>query len=74
MAIVHDTTMSPGKLDLLAAWLPSSGASSSALDASTKARVETKVQELIDRELKPKHVKPPPEDARFNYLTDITFK
>lgn len=22
MAIIHDTTMSPGKLDLLASWLP----------------------------------------------------
>lgn len=22
MAIIHDTTMSPGKLELLAAWLP----------------------------------------------------
>ena len=36
----------------------------SALDAAAKAQVEAKVQELIDRELKPKHVKPPPEDAR----------
>jgi hypothetical protein len=32
------------------------------------------VRELIDNELKPKHVKPLPEDARFNYITDITLK
>ena len=29
---------------------------------------------LIDTELKPKHVKPPPEEACFNFLTDITLK
>jgi hypothetical protein len=56
------------------AWLPASGASGPALDAATKAQVEAKVRELIDKELKPKHVKPPPEDVRFNYLTDITLK
>jgi hypothetical protein len=44
------------------------------LDAATKAQVEAKAQELIDNELKPKHVKPPPEDARFNYVTDVTLK
>lgn len=52
---------------------PSSKASTG-LDTATKAQVEAKVQELIDKELKPKHVKPPPEDARFNYVTDITMK
>jgi hypothetical protein len=25
MAIIHDTTLSPGKLELLAGWLPGSG-------------------------------------------------
>src|SRR5262245_62640776 len=44
------------------------------LDAATKAQVEAKFQGLIDTQLKPKHVKPPPEDARFNYITDITLK
>jgi hypothetical protein len=48
--------------------------SSPTLDDATKARVEAKVRELIDRELKPKHIQPPPEDARFNYLTDLTLK
>lgn len=53
---------------------PSSKASGTTLDAATRAQVEAKVRELIDKELKPKHVKPPPEDARFNYVTDITLK
>ena len=44
------------------------------LDAATQGHVEAKVRELIDTELKPKHVKPPPEDDRFNYITDITLK
>jgi hypothetical protein len=56
------------------AWLPSPRASGTTLDPTAKAQVEAKVRELIDRELKPKHVKPPPEDARFNYITDITPK
>src|SRR3954469_1697186 len=56
------------------AYSPSSKAAGTPLDATTKAHVEAKVQELIDKELKPKHVKPPPEDARFNYITDITLK
>jgi hypothetical protein len=42
-----------------------------ALDAATKAQVQTKVQGFIDRELKPKYVKPPPEDTRFNYVIDV---
>ena len=51
-----------------------SKASGPTLDATAKAQVEAKVQELIDKELKPKHVKPPPDDARFNYVTDIVPK
>lgn len=47
---------------------------STGLDAAMKSQIEAKVRELIDKELKPKHVKPPPEGARFNYITDITFK
>jgi hypothetical protein len=39
-----------------------------------KAEVERKANELIEAVLKPKHVKPPPEDARFNYISDITLK
>jgi hypothetical protein len=55
-------------------WSPSSRASSPTLDAATRSQVEAKARELIDAVLKPKHVKPPPENARFNYLTDITPK
>jgi hypothetical protein len=53
---------------------PPSKAVSTTLDAATKAQVETKAQELIDKVLKPRHVKPPPEDARFNYISDIVLK
>ena len=53
---------------------PSTKAAGTALDAGTKAQVEAKVKEVIDKELKPKHVKPPPEDAQFNYVTDIICK
>jgi hypothetical protein len=55
-------------------WLPSSRASSPVLDAGARAQVEAKVRELIETVLKPRHVKPPPGDARFNYLSDITLK
>ena len=55
-------------------WVYSPKASGPTLDAIAKARVEVKVRELIDEDLKPKHVKPPPKDARSNYLTDIVPK
>jgi hypothetical protein len=38
---------------------------------AVKAEVEAKARELIDTVLKPQHVKPTPEDERFNYLIDI---
>ncbi len=41
------------------------------LGPGREGQVEAKVQELIDKKLKPRHVKPPPEDANFNYITDI---
>jgi hypothetical protein len=55
-------------------WFPSSQAASPTLDAASKSQVEAMARELIDVELKPTHVKPPPQDARFNYLADITLK
>jgi hypothetical protein len=55
-------------------WSPSSRASGPTLDAATKSQVEAKVRGLIDDVLKPKHVEPPPEEARFNYISDITLK
>jgi hypothetical protein len=41
------------------------------LPASLKAEVEAKAADLIEKVLKPKHVLPPPEGERFNYLIDI---
>ena len=45
-----------------------------AVPKAVKAEVEARAREFIDTVLKPKHVKPPPKDARFNYLADITCK
>jgi hypothetical protein len=43
MAVIHDTTMSPGKLELLAAWLPAQPGPVVAADgpSATDLRVET---------------------------------
>ena len=41
---------------------------------TAKADVETKARELIEAVLKPAHIKPPPEDMRFNYLVDLYAK
>ena len=39
-----------------------------------KDEVEAKAGALIETALKPNHIKPPPEDARFNYVVDIYTK
>jgi hypothetical protein len=44
------------------------------LPGSLKDEVDTKARDLIETVLKPKHVEPPPKDARFNYITDIQLK
>ena len=41
---------------------------------AVKDEVEAKAREFIGAELKPKYIKPPPKEARFNYLADITCK
>jgi hypothetical protein len=41
---------------------------------AVKAAVEAKARELIEIGLKPKHIKPPPEDMRFNYVVEIYAK
>lgn len=41
---------------------------------SVKARVSLKAQQLIDEHLRPEHVKPPPKQPQFNYITDIFTK
>ena len=38
---------------------------------SIKAEVEAKAADLIAIVLKPKHIRSPQEDERFNYITDI---
>ena len=55
-------------------WVLSPSAAGTTLDAGTKAQIEAKAQELIDTVLKPRHIQPPPEEARVNYLVDITLK
>ncbi len=41
---------------------------------AVKDEVEVKARACIETELKPKHIKPLPKNARFNYLADITCK
>jgi hypothetical protein len=38
---------------------------------AVKADLEAKARHLIDEDLKPKHLKPPPTDGRFNYIADL---
>jgi hypothetical protein len=38
---------------------------------NVKADVERKAAELVEKVLKPRNIKPPPEDGRFNYIVDI---
>jgi hypothetical protein len=42
--------------------------------AAVKADVEARARELVESVLKPLHVKPPPDDERFNYIVDIDTK
>lgn len=39
-----------------------------------KREVDAKARGLIESMLKPEHIKPPPEDDRFNYLVDLSTK
>lgn len=39
--------------------------------AEVKARFQKRADELIKSVLKPKHLKPPPSDGRFNTIVDI---
>ena len=48
--------------------------SKSSLPGTVKDEVDTKAKELIDKVLKPKHIKPPPEGHQLNYITDITIR
>ena len=57
------------------AWMfaPAKQAKSS-ISGTVKDEVDTKAKELIGKVLKPKHIQPPPTNASFNYITDITIK
>ena len=39
-----------------------------------KAEISARAAEIIETRLKPDNIKPPPKDARFNYLVDIFTK
>lgn len=39
-----------------------------------KIQVQTRANHLIESELKPKHINPPPKDKEFNYIVDIYSK
>lgn len=39
--------------------------------AALKAHLEANARQLIDEELKPNYLKPPPDDDRFNYIADL---
>jgi hypothetical protein len=54
-------------------YTPPKPTKSSVRDA-VKAELETKANKLVEEVLKPQHVKPPPSDARFNYIVDIFTK
>ena len=41
------------------------------IPVTLKPELDGKAGELVESVLKPGHIKPPPEDDRFNYLVDI---
>ncbi len=56
------------------AWLPSSRISHPAADAAVKAQADAKARKFVEEVLKPRFVEPPPEEPRFNYVTDVALK
>lgn len=36
-----------------------------------KTEITTRVNELVEKVLKPQHIQPPPDNPRFNYIIDI---
>ncbi len=45
-----------------------------ALPERLKTEADAKAQNLVRNVLKPRYVKPPPKEPRFNYITDIWLK
>jgi len=54
-------------------WAPKKTASPQVPDA-LRVELTTKANELVESFLKPTFITPPPEDTRWNYLTDISIK
>jgi hypothetical protein len=56
-------------------WVRSShGVSQSKIPDVVKAGISARAQQLVDSDLKPAHIKPPPKKADFNYLIDLHVK
>ena len=54
--------------------LPATGRPKSEVPDSLKAEVQTRATGLVEKVLKPQHVKPPPKEPRFNYIIDVSTK
>ncbi len=44
------------------------------MSADLKADIQQRADQLVEATLKPLHIQPPPEEARFNYIVDIYTK
>lgn len=53
-------------------WLPTPARTAKRIvPVDLKSEVTLKAEELIETVFKPRHLKPPPADPRYNYLVDI---
>ena len=52
---------------------PSQRTAKAPIPEKTKADIDSKATELVER-LKPKYIKPPPKKPRFNYIIDVWTK
>jgi len=48
--------------------------SKAAIPERIKADLDAKAKKLVEGVLKPRYVKPPPKEERFNYITDVWIK
>ena len=55
-------------------WAPTKKKSGIKITDALKSEVKEKTGSLIENVLKPKYIKPPPEDNDFNYIVDIFSK
>ena len=53
---------------------PTQRTAKAAVSASIKADLDARATKLVEDVLKPKYVKPPPEEPRFNYIVDVWIK